>query len=56
MYAVRQWSVRNSRKLEWLYQCFEDPDCLASVLAVDWIFPDRKADPRHGKIRKARDV
>ena len=23
MYAVRQWSVRNSRKLEWLYQCFE---------------------------------
>ena len=23
MYVLRQWSVRNSRKLEWLYQRFE---------------------------------
>ena len=23
MYALRQWSVRHSRALEWFYQCFE---------------------------------
>jgi len=23
MYVLRRWSVRNSRNLEWLYQCFE---------------------------------
>ena len=35
MYAVRQWSVRNARKLEWLYQCFEG---ILIVLHPFWLW------------------